>query len=336
MHFFDLPSLLRRPVVGVAIGSFAVFLVFALAAGSTFTSLNGTASWLNQGAELGIVAIPVGLLMIAGDFDLSIASVVSTSALIVAIGTSHYGLPLGVSIVIAFVVAGLVGLLNGVVTTRTGLPSFIVTLATYFGLAGASLALSTAIAGSTTVPLNVSGFNHALFAASPHQFNVSILWCLGVTLLGAYVLSKTVFGNWLLATGGDSIAAREAGVPTNRVRVILFIGSACGAALLGVIQAVEYSGAYVGQGQNFIFDSIIAAVVGGVLLKGGYGSAVGVLFGAMTYSIVEVGVEYTNWNSNLTQLFIGVLVLGAVLANTLIQQLAATNHGRRRGTRHVG
>lgn len=320
-----------RPIAGAAFGAVVVYLVFAIAAYSHgFVSLDGTAAWLDQAAELGIVAVPVGLLMIGGEFDLSIASVIGAAALTVSIGSGHYGLPLLVSIGIALVGAAGIGLLNGIITVRTGVPSFIVTLASYFALGGASLALTSLLTGGATVSLNTSGWLNALFAASPHQFNVSILWCAAVVLFGAYVLSKTVFGNWLQATGGDKLAAREAGVPTARVKITLFVASSLGAALLGVIQAVEYSGANVGQGTNFIFDSIVAVVVGGVFMQGGYGSAFGIAFGTMTYSIVSVGVYYTGWDSNLTQLFIGVLVLGAVLANNTLRQMAMSRTGSRR------
>jgi simple sugar transport system permease protein len=324
-----LSRLLSRPVVGVAFGTLAVWVFFAIAAGGNdFIGQRGTAAWLTQGAELAIVAVPVGMLMIAGEFDLSIASVISCSALCVAIATEHYGVPLLVAILIALALAAAVGLVNGVVTTRTGLPSFIVTLATFFGLAGAALALSTAITGSTNVQLNTDGWLHTVFAASPGQFSVSILWAVAVAGIAGYVLSKRVFGNWVLATGGDRASAREVGVPTDRVKVTLFVTSAMGAGLLGVIQAIQYNGSYVGQGQNFIFDAIVASIVGGVLLQGGYGSALGVFLGAMTYAIVSVGIQYTGWNSNLTQLFIGLLVLGAVLANTYIQKMVVNNRGR--------
>lgn len=320
-----------RPLAGAAVGAVAVYIVFAFSAYSHgFVNLNGTAAWLDTAAELGIVAVPVGLLMIAGEFDLSIASVIAASALTVSIGSGHYGLPLLVSIGMALAGATAIGLLNGIVTVRTGVPSFIVTLASYFGLGGASLALTSLLTGSATVSLNTSGWLHALFAASPHQFNVSILWCAAVVLSGAYVLSRTVFGNWLQATGGDKLAAREAGVPTAKVKITLFVASSLGAALLGIIQAVEYSGANVGQGTNFIFETIVAVVVGGVFMQGGYGSVFGILFGAMTYSIVSVGVYYTGWNSNLTQLFIGVLILGAVLANNSLRQMAMGRTGLRR------
>lgn len=326
-----LTGVAQRPLTGVAAGTIGVFVVFAIAAASHgFLSLDGTASWLDQAAELGIVAVPVGLLMIAGEFDLSVASVIDAAALTVGICSGHFHIPLIISVLIALVLSAAVGVINGIVTTRTRVPSFIVTLATYFALGGGTLALTAAIAGTTTVPVNATGLLHAVFAGSPHQFNVSILWCLLVTALAGYVLRRTAFGNWIQATGGERSAARDAGVPTDRVKVILFVGSAVGAGLLGVVQAVEYSGAYVGQGQNFIFDAIIASVVGGVLLQGGYGSAVGVLLGAITYSIVEVGVQYTGWDSNLTQLFIGLLVLAAVLANTALRGAATGGRKRRR------
>jgi simple sugar transport system permease protein len=132
-----------------------------------------------------------------------------------------------------------------------------------------------------------------------------------------------VFGNWILATGGDKAAARNAGVPTDRVKILLFVATSLGAALLGIIQALEYNGGQVGQGQSFIFDAIIAAVIGGVLLQGGYGSAIGIVLGAATYGIVNVGIFYTGWESDLAQAIVGLLVLIAVVANNYLRQLAA-------------
>lgn len=317
---------LRRPAAGAFAGTLIVYVFFAIAAGGHgFVSLNGTAGWLDQAAELGIVALPVGLLMIAGEFDLSIASVIGVGSLAISIGTGHYGLPLVVSMLIALAIAVAVGLINGIVTVRTGLPSFIVTLATYLALAGGSLTATRLITNTTTVSVTTTGFWHTIFAGSVHQFNASILWCGAVALLAGWVLSRTVFGNWLLATGGEKAAARNAGVPTDRVKITLFVCTAVGATLLGVIQALEYNGGQVGQGQNFIFDAIIAAVIGGVLLQGGYGSAIGVVLGAATYAIVNVGIFYTGWDADLAQVIIGLLVLLAVVTNNYLRQLAASD-----------
>jgi simple sugar transport system permease protein len=315
----------RRPVAGALAGTLLVFIFFAAAASRNgFITISGTAGWLDQAAELGIVAIPVGILMIAGEFDLSIASVISMSALTVSVGSGHFGLPVIISVFIALGAALLVGLVNGFVTVRTGLPSFIVTLATFLALGGATLTLTRVITSTTDVGVTARGWAHALFAGSVYQFNVSIVWCSIVALLAGYVLSQTVFGNWVMATGGDKAAARDAGVPTDRVRVTLFVTSSFGAALLGIIQAVEYNGGVTGQGANFIFDAIVAAVIGGVLLKGGYGSAIGIVLGAMTYSIVNVGIYYTGWNSDLAQVFIGALVLAAVLSNNVLRRFAGS------------
>jgi len=315
--------LLRRPAAGPLAGTVAVFIFFAIASvGNAFLTAGGTASWLDPAAELGIVAIPVGLLMMGGEFDLSIASVLEASALTVSVASGRYGVPLPLSIAMALAIAAVVGLLNGIITVRTRVPSFIVTLATYLALDGATLALTTLLTSTVTVSLTTRGAVHSIFAGSFHQFRSSIVWCLAIALVAGWILSRTAFGNWLLATGGDRDTARDAGVPTDRVKIILFVCSSLGAALLGIIQAIEYNGSQLGQGQSYIFDAIAASVIGGVLLRGGYGSVTGIVFGAMTYSIIGAGIYYTGWDPNLAEVFIGVLVLAAVLANNVLRSLA--------------
>lgn len=316
-------SVMRRPATGALVGTIVVYVFFVIfAGGNGFAGLNGTASWADNAAELGVVAMPVGLLMIAGEFDLSIASVIGMGTLTISLCTTHYGWPLSVSIILALVLAAGVGLINGFVTVRTGLPSFIVTLATYLAVDGGTLYATRLITNNTSVGLTSHGALHTVFAGSFHHFNVSILWCIGLAVLAAHVLTRTAFGNWITATGGDKLSARSAGVPTDRVKIVLFVLTALGAALLGVIQALEYSGGQVGQGQGYIFDAIIAAVVGGVLLQGGYGSAFGILFGAATYGIVNVGIFYTGWDSDLSEVILGLLVLLAVISNNFLRNLA--------------
>lgn len=304
-------------------GTVLVYLFFVIAtSGKGFVSISGTASWLNVAAELGIVAIPVALLMIAGEFDLSVGSVIAASSMIVAIGSGYYDLAFEISIVLALLVAALIGFINGVITVKTGLPSFIVTLATYLSVAGATLGLSRLITGTTQVSLVPTGWTESIFASKWERFNVSILWWLGLALVAGWVLTRTRFGNWMLATGGDVESARTQGVPTGRVKITLFVGTALGSALLGVLQAMVFSGGDVSRGQSYVFNSIIAVVIGGVLLTGGYGSTVGVCFGVMTYGIVSIGVFFTGWNTDWVQLFLGVLLLAAVLGNSYFRRLA--------------
>ncbi len=311
----------RRPTFGPFAGLLIVFGFFAIFAGqNNFLSLNGTASWVNAAAELGVVALPVGLLLIAGEFDLSIASTLAASSLIVAIATTNLGLPLIVSIVIALVFSALVGLLNGYLVTKTGLPSFIITIGTMFALAGTSLTLVRVFTGTTTVSLQTDDPVLALFGGNWNGFNASVLWFAAIAIASGLLLSGTRFGNWIFAVGGDKESAREAGVPVRRVKMTLFVFTALGAGLLGVIQAAAYQGASVGQGQTYIFSSLVAAVIGGVLLNGGYGTASGIVFGTMTFAIVQTGVNYTGWASDLSQVFIGVLVLIAVVINDSVRR----------------
>ncbi|MEU1513849.1 ABC transporter permease [Streptomyces sp. NPDC005811] len=292
------------------------------AAGAGFTSVAGTASWLDTAAELGVVATPVALLLIAGEFDLSIGSTVGATSVIVAIGSGTYTMPQWVSIPLALGFGLLVGLVNGLVATRTRLPSFIVTLGSSLVVGGGALGISRALSGSTAVTLAPEAGVRAVFGSKAGQFQVSIVWWLAITVLAWWVLTRTRTGSWIHATGGAPDVARDAGVPTARVKVGLFMATSAGAALVGVLQTVSYGGGDVTRGSSFIFNGVIAAVIGGVLLQGGYGSAVGVLLGTATYGIVSLGIFYTGWNTDYAQLFLGGLLLVAVMANNYFRKLA--------------
>jgi simple sugar transport system permease protein len=316
--------LIRRPELGALAGVILIYLFFALASRPGFVSPNGTASWLNTAAELGVLAIPVGILMIAGEFDLSVGSMIGAASMIVAVGSGYYQLPLWLSIAIALLIGALVGLGNGLLTVRTGLPSFIVTLAALFAVQGAALGLARLTVNTSAMAVYPTGPLHAIFGGSIGQFNASIAWWLGIAIVASWVLHKTRFGNWIFATGGDVNAARVAGVPTRLVKVCLFISTAVAAVLVGVLQAVQYNGGDVSFGSSFVFSAPVAAVIGGVLLGGGYGSAVGIVFGTMIYAIVTVAINYTGINSDWTELIIGILLLLAVLANNFFRRLART------------
>ncbi|MCX5094022.1 ABC transporter permease [Streptomyces sp. NPDC059837] len=321
------PSLIartaRRPEFGALIGAVVVYVFFLVTtSGSGFTSVDGTASWLDTAAELGVVATPVALLLIAGEFDLSIGSVVGATSAIVAIASGTYTMPQWASIPLAIGFGLLVGLVNGLVATRTKLPSFIVTLGSSLVVGGGALGLSRALSGSTAVTLTPEPSVQAVFGSKAGQFQVSIAWWLAIAVVAWWVLTRTRTGSWIYATGGAPDVARDAGVPTARVKVGLFMATSAGAALVGVLQTIAYSGGDVTRGSSFIFDGVIAAVIGGVLLQGGYGSTLGVLLGTATYGIVSLGIFYTGWNTDYAQLFLGSLLLVAVMANNYFRKLA--------------
>lgn len=326
-------SLVERLVRIVWIGplgaAIVIWIFFAIVGGAGgFATIAGTAGWMNTAAELGIIAVPIGLLMIAGEFDLSTGSVVGAAAITVALGTGFYGIPVAYTILLALSLGVLVGCFNAFLVNRTKLPSFIVTLASNFILAGTSLGVSRLISGSSNTSIKDAGWAEYVFATKWQFFNVAVLWYVLAIFIAAWVMRKTRLGNWILATGGNQDAARRAGVPVDRVKLILFIWTAVSAAFVGIMSAVMYNQGNAAQGQGYVFQTAIAAVIGGVLLTGGFGSVIGIVLGTFIYGIVSLGLFYTGWPTDWLQTFIGGLLVIAVLTNNLIRQ-TALNRGKK-------
>jgi simple sugar transport system permease protein len=325
-HVGALKRLMTRPELAAVAGAVLVFAFFAVVAGdSGFLTAGGTASYLEIAAQLGIVAVPVAMLMIAGEFDLSVGSMVGAAGMIIAISVSEYGLPLLVGVLLAFAVALGVGFLNGYLVIKTGLPSFIVTLGMLFALRGLTIGFARLLTGRTQIGLGDSGSGvmQTLFAGSIGDFSVTIVWWLLLAVLGTYVLQRTVFGNWIFGAGGDANAARNVGVPVSRVKITLFMCTAASAALLATIQVLDAGSADVLRGTLLELQAIAAAVIGGVLLTGGYGSVIGALFGALIFGMVQQGIFFTGVSTDWFQVFVGVMLLLAVVFNNFIRKRAS-------------
>ena len=323
--------LLTRPEVGALGGALVVWGFFAILAGDRgFLTLRGASTYLEVSAELGIVAVAVALLMIGGEFDLSVGSLIGASGMLLTILASHYGWNLWAALLVVMLFAVLAGLFNGFLVIRTGLPSFIVTLATLFIFRGATIGITRLLTGRTQIGglQEAGGFEAArLFFASDIMigdvgFPVSILWWLGLVAVGTWVLLRTPFGNWIFGTGGDARAASSVGVPTGRVKVSLFVCTALAAALVGVIQAVSFSGADVLRGELREFYAIIVVVIGGTLLTGGYGSAIGAAIGALIFGMVRQGIVFTGVDADWFKVFLGGMLLIAVLVNHWVRKRA--------------
>jgi simple sugar transport system permease protein len=323
---FSLGGLLRRPESGAFLGLLGMFTFFTIFGGFDFLTPSGAASWLNVAAGLGIIAFPIGLLMIAGELDISVGSMVPAGSMTVAIISGHYHLPIWLGIAAALGVGLVVGLVNGALVVRTAVPSFIVTLGTLFAVAGLVLGLSVLITGTTSVALKAPDEAKAIFGQFiiNGQFQVMILWWLAATLAYVYFVHYSPYGNWIFAMGGDKDGARNAGIPTGRLTIILFALSSTSAAFVGMCQAILFNSAQVSGGQSFIFNSIISVVVGGVLLTGGFGSIIGIFFGTITFAVVNQGIYYTNFDRNWSSLIIGVMLLLAVLMNNTFRKMALT------------
>ncbi|MEZ5448422.1 MAG: ABC transporter permease [Thiolinea sp.] len=328
---FSVSRLIRRPETGAFLGMVAVFIFFAVFGGETFLSAAGFASWLNVAAEIGIVAIPVGLLMIAGELDISIGSVIPAASLTVAIVSGHYGAPELVGILAGLGVGLLVGLINGLLVVRTRIPSLIITIGTMFGVMGLTLGITVLLVGSTgvaIVPGATTTFLLGQFIGG--MFQVTALWWLLFIVLMIYLLHISPYGNWIFALGGDKISARNAGIPTTRLTIGLFMLSSFSAAFVGVSQVLVYQSAQVLAGQSFIFNSIMCVVIGGVLLTGGFGSIIGIVFGTITFAIVNQGIYFTEIDPNMGSVIIGALLLFAVLTNDTFRQMALSYSSKKK------
>ena len=318
-----LGRLARRPETGSFLGMVAVFLFFAIFGGSGFLSAAGTASWLSIASEIGIIALPIGLLMIAGELDISVGAVIPAASLTAAIVSGYYGLPDWLGITAALGLGLAIGLINGVFVTRTTIPSLIITIGTMFGTMGLTLGLTVMIAGSTGVSLVPDELTKTLLGQYlGGMFQVTILWWLVYIAALLWLLHISPVGNWIYALGGDKESARNAGIPTKRLTIGLFMLSGFSAAFVGVSQVMVYQSAQVLAGQSFIFNSIMCVVIGGVLLTGGFGSVVGIVFGTITFSIVNQGIYFTSIDPNMGSVIIGALLLIAVLTNDTFRRLA--------------
>lgn len=342
-------KLMRRPELGAIAGLVLVTIFFMIVADSRMFSLAGIMNFMAPAAQLGILAIGAALLMVGGEFDLSLGSMIAFSGLIFGTALVVLGLPLSVSIVITLILSGVFGALNGQIVLRTGLPSFIVTLAFLFILRGATLVgLKWATGGSTQLrgTKEAAGDSPLIEAFSGDAFEgafawfasmgwidtfknglpkvqgvpVEILWFILLAAVATWVLVRTRFGNWIFASGGDSNAARNSAVPVVRVKTILFVVTACCAALVAILTVLDAGSTDARRGFQKEFEAIIAAVIGGCLLTGGYGSAIGAFFGAIIFGMVLIGLSYTDIDQDWYLVFLGVMLLTAVFFNNIIRK----------------
>jgi simple sugar transport system permease protein len=320
-------KLLRRPELGALMAAAVIGLFFALTT-DDFGTLDGAANWTDVASTLGIPAVAVALLMIGGEFDLSAGVMTGTAGLFMGIMATEVGMNIWLAILLTLVAAATVGFINGYMVVRTKLPSFIVTLATFFVLQGVNLGVTKEITGTVRVAglSDVSGYESAfdLFGGSfsTYDYRVSVIWWVAITIVATWVLARTRVGNWIFGVGGDPVAARNVGVPVSRVKIGLFMTTALASALVGIMIALRLASIQAGQGVGDEFNYIIAAVVGGCLLTGGFGSAIGAAVGALIIGMAFIGIQFSGWNTDWRFLFLGVILLLAVLVNNFVRRSA--------------
>ncbi|MFE0811067.1 ABC transporter permease [Streptomyces sp. NPDC058794] len=324
-----LRKLLGRPELGSVVGAIAVFVFFAFFADS-FLRATSLSTVLYAASTIGIMAVPVALLMIGGEFDLSAGVMVTSSALVSSMFSYQMTANVWVGVGVSLLVTLGIGAFNGFMLTRTGLPSFIITLGTFLMLTGMNLGFTKLIDGtvSTKTIADMEGFDSAreVFASTVTVggvgFKVTILWWLALVAVASWILLRTRAGNWIFAVGGNKDAARAVGVPVTKTKIGLYMGVGLGAWIAGQHLLFSYDVVQSGEGVGNELIYIIAAVIGGCLITGGYGSAVGSAVGAFIFGMTSKGIVFAEWNPDWFKFFLGAMLLLATLLNAWVRKRA--------------
>jgi simple sugar transport system permease protein len=325
----SLRHLLVRPEVGSLVGAVVIFAFF-WAVAEPFRQASSLATVLYASSTIGIMATSVALLMIGGEFDLSAGVAVTTSALTAAMLGYELTLNLWVAALAALVVSLAIGWLNGYLVVRTGIPSFLVTLSTFLMLQGLNLAVTRMLTGTVASPSisDMDGFGQlsAIFASELTvggvRLRITVLWWILFVAIATWVLLRTRVGNWIFAVGGNAASARAVGVPVNRVKIGLFMAVGFTAWFTGMHLLFSFNTVQAGEGIGNEFLYIIAAVIGGCLLTGGFGSAIGAAIGAFIFGMTTQGIVYAGWNPDWFRFFLGLMLLLATVTNLYVKRLA--------------
>ena len=326
-----LSRMLGRPEIGALVAAIVIGIFFLIVA-PPFRSAESLATVLYQSATIGIVAVAVGMLMIGGEFDLSAGVMVTTAGLVNAMFSYEYNLNLWVGAVVPLVVALAIGFLNGYLVMRTGIASFLITLGTFFVLQGVNLGVTKLVTGSVSTP-NINQMNgytslQKVFASTFNvgsvRVSIIVVWWFLFVAAASWVLLRTRVGNWIYAVGGNQASARAVGVPVIRVKIGLFMTVSFLAWFMGMHTLYNFNTIQAGNGVGNEFLYIIAAVVGGTLLTGGYGNAIGAAIGSFIFGMTSLCIVYAGWDPNWFRAFLGVMLLLAVLVNLYVKRLSTT------------
>jgi simple sugar transport system permease protein len=321
--------LLARPEIGALVAAVIIFLFF-LALAPSFRSAESFFTVLYQASVIGIVAVGVGLLMIGGEFDLSAGVIVYSAGLFNSMFCWYFGVNMWVGALLSLAFCLLIGFLNGYLVMKTGIPSFLITLGTFFVLQGANLGV-TKLVTKTVSSLDVSriqGYDSLgkIFSSSFKVGSVtiwtSVIWWILFVALATWVLQRTRAGNWIFAVGGNPDSARAVGVPVLRTKIGLFMTVSFLGWFVGMHQLYRFNTLQAGGGVGNEFLYIIAAVVGGTLLTGGFGNSIGVAIGAFIFGMTSLGIIYAGWDPNWFKAFLGVMLLLAVLVNLYVKRIS--------------
>ena len=324
--------LMLRPEATSLAAVVILFVVFTVLSPDLFPNKLTYISFMSVAAELGIVSIGVTLLMIGGHFDLSVGAVLGLCSYVCVVGMRDFGLPPILAALLAVAVGAALGAVNGALVVRFRIHSFVVTLGTMLIWRGVVIALTGGFPVMVPIPPR---FKDIMSGPLLDGFKMSMLWFFGIGALGTFLLTRTRFGNWIQARGQNEQAARNLGVPVDRVTILLFMLTSALAAVTGVIQVARFSSVDALRGEGIELQAVAVTVIGGTLLSGGYGSVIGTMLGAITFGMIQVGLVLAGAPGHFFRTLTGVIVVGAVILNTSVARRMARSKplgGFRRGS----
>lgn len=315
-----LPKILRSPEISSFVILLVLLAVFVAGNGNFLSPIN-VSNLLAYLPELGIIALAMTLLLTAGEFDLSVGSVFALSPVMMALLVQNAGMSFPLALFLGLLACVVIGFVNGVLVTKVGISSFLVTLSMLFIVRGTALFITQ---GFPLKSLDIDNLLATVLSGSmyvgPFRIYASLVWFILLTLAAIYLLDHSRLGNWITAIGSNRSAAVARGVPADRVKIGLFVVTSVLAGLAGTISALRISAASPVAGNGYELEVIAMVVVGGTALTGGRGTIVGTLIGIFLLRSIRNGIVLIGVPGLAYNIFVGALILGMLVLHTLVQK----------------
>lgn len=297
-------------------GLFSILILISVLFGSingNFFSLYNIQNIFKQSSINGLLAFGMTFLILLGCIDLAVGSTLALVGYVTGIMIVNYNMPLYIVIPISLIFGALLGAINGVLVSKIKLQPFIATLITMTIYRGCTLILSNGLPVRNIN--NVSPFMKYINRGEILNLPISMIIYLLIFIVLWFILSKTVFGKHLYATGGNEEAARLSTVPTIKIKMIAYSISGFLAGLAAILYVARYNSIYPNAGQGAELDAIAAVVIGGTSMTGGKGKIVGTLIGALIIGILNNGLNLLGVSSFYQEVIKGIVILFAVVAD---------------------
>lgn len=308
-------ALWRRREASIALVAI-LLVVYFQSVNDAFLSQGNIRGLAQSGYATAIIACGLVMLLICGEIDLSVGSVMGFTPIIVYLADQEFVFP--IAVIVALLVTSLVGLINGVITVYLRVPSFVTTLGTLFLLTGLNVSLTDGF----PKPAPEESTLTRILGGGPYS---GIIWALIIVLLMHLLLTRMRWGLHTFAVGGNLVGASEAGVHVNRVKIGNFMLCSVLGGLAGIMEAIRINSVDpLAGGPNVMFLAVSAAVIGGTALAGGAGTIIGAFFGTAVLAILRNGFTLQGVSANTFNIILGISILVAMTLNVYVGRLRRT------------